>query len=66
MYSGFVPTVYKQRPQGTPSPMGPKYTHTQHDLERALHALRLLQAFQSRLRKPGTVEPVPCAWTPQR
>jgi len=35
------------------------HTHTQHDLEKALHALRLLQAFQGELRKPGTVEPGP-------
>ena len=58
-YSGFVPTVYKQRNQGTPGPTGPKYTHTQHDLETALHALRFLQMVQNRLRKPGTVEPGP-------
>ena len=63
--SGFVPTVYKKTgykrraPKGTPGPMGPKYTHTQHDLEKALHALHLIEAFQSRLRKPGTVEPGP-------
>jgi len=64
MYSGFVPTGsrqtgYKQRNKGTPGPKGPKYTHTQHDLEKALHALRLLQAFQGELRKPGAVEPGP-------
>ena len=58
-YSGFVPTGYKQRDQRAPDPTGPKYTHTQHDLEKALHALRLLQAFQSSLRKPGSVEPGP-------
>ena len=56
-YSGFVPTVYKQRTRGTPGPKGPEYTHTQHDLEKALHALHLIEAFQSRLRKPGSVEP---------
>jgi len=33
-YSGFVPTVYKQRSQRAPGPTGPKYTHTQHDLRR--------------------------------
>ena len=36
-----------------------KPLHTQHDLEKALRALRLLEAFRSRLRKPGTVEPGP-------
>ena len=67
VYSGFVPTVYKQtgnkqrkqRTQGTAGPTGPKYTHTQRDLEKGLHALRLLQAIQGELRKPGTVEPGP-------
>jgi hypothetical protein len=57
-YSGFVPTVYKQRTRGA-SPTGPKYTHSQHDLEKALHALRFLEAVQRRLRKPGSVEPGP-------
>ena len=42
-----------------PGPTGSKYTHTQRDLEKALHALRFLQVLQSRLRKPGTVEPGP-------
>ena len=46
MCSGFVPTVYKQRDRGTPGPTGPKYTHTQRDLEKALHAQRFLQALQ--------------------
>ena len=36
-----------------------KHTHTQHDLERALNVLRLLQMIQTALRKPGTVEPGP-------
>ena len=35
------------------------HTHTQHDLEKALHALRLLQVIQRSLRRPGTVEPGP-------
>ena len=53
-------TGYKRRePKGTPGPTGPRYTHTQHDLEKALHALRLIEAIQSSLRKPGTVEPGP-------
>jgi hypothetical protein len=45
--------------KATPGPTGRKHTHTQHDLERALHVLRLLQVVQSALRKPGTVEPGP-------
>ena len=36
-----------------------KHTHTQHDLEKALHVLRLLQIVQRELRKPGSVEPGP-------
>jgi hypothetical protein len=36
-----------------------KRTHTQHDLEKALHVLRLLQIVQRELRKPGSVEPGP-------
>jgi hypothetical protein len=35
------------------------HTHTQHDLEKALHVLRLLQVVQRRLREQGTVEPGP-------
>ena len=35
------------------------YTHTQHDLEKALHVLRLLEVVQRCLREPGTVEPGP-------
>jgi hypothetical protein len=42
-----------------PGPTGSRYTHTQRDLEKALHALRLVQAFQDELRKPGIVEPGP-------
>jgi hypothetical protein len=35
------------------------HTHTQHDLEKAAHVLRLLQVVQRALRKPGIVEPGP-------
>ena len=43
----------------THGPTGRKRMYSQHDLEKALHALRLLQVIQRGLRKPGTVEPGP-------
>ena len=52
-----MPNTTRAPAKTTHGPTGRKRIYSQHDLEKALHALRLLQVIQRGLRRPGTVEP---------